>query len=75
VHSENLQQKEKRIAALTLELDADGDMVEDGVSVLTLDGLHLDEMVALGDDPLLPDQAVPARVHHLTLFVLQIHGT
>jgi hypothetical protein len=35
----------------------------------------LDEMVALGDDPLLPNQAVPARVHHLTLLVLQVDGT
>jgi hypothetical protein len=32
-------------------------------------------MVALGDDPLLPDEAVPARIHHLTLLVLQIYGT
>jgi hypothetical protein len=45
LHSENLQQKEKRIAALTLELNADGDMIKDGVSVLTLDGLHLDHKI------------------------------
>jgi hypothetical protein len=38
---ETFQEEKSLPHSLTLELNADGDMVEDGVSVLTLDGLHL----------------------------------
>ena len=59
---------------LTFELNADGDMVKDAIDILALDGLHLDKVLALCDDPLLPDQPQPAAVHHLTIPVLQVHG-
>ena len=59
----------------TFQLDADGYMIKYSVHVRAFQSFYLDEMLALRDDPLLPEETHRTGVDDLPTLVLQVNGT